>query len=236
MSGRLRQLLKRLHPEGIPWPGSVLYNALSGSRIFLQHYDLVARDVASYGPARNILDIGTGPGRLLAALRKTFPDADLVGIDVSPAMVEQARRNMKQHGWDSRMIVEVARVEALLCPDGAFDRVVSTGSIHHWKDYGLALSEIHRVLKPGGYALLYDLVRNMPKEVREEVRGSFGGFRLALLWLHSFEEPFLNVEEMEAIGKQSEFEFEGVRFTGALCCLVLRKGRPMGGSENLKQG
>jgi len=88
MSGRWwRQFVKRLHPEGIPWPGSVLYNALSSTRVFMRHYELVAHDVARYGAAERILDIGTGPGHLLSALRKTFPNTQLVGVDISPAMI-----------------------------------------------------------------------------------------------------------------------------------------------------
>lgn len=41
-------MIRRFHPEGIPWPGSALYNALSGTSIFLRHYELVAHDVAQY--------------------------------------------------------------------------------------------------------------------------------------------------------------------------------------------
>jgi len=43
------------------------------------------------------------------------------------------------------------------------------------------------------------------------------------LWLHSFEEPFLNAEQMEALGRRTDFVVKGTRFTGALCCLILRK-------------
>jgi ubiquinone/menaquinone biosynthesis C-methylase UbiE len=226
MGGYWRQFVKRLHPEGIPWPGSVLYSALSGTKIFLEHYKLVAHDIASFGAAQAILDIGTGPGQLLLALRKTLPDARLVGIDISSAMVAQAERNLETYGRDPRIEVRVAGANALPFADGTFDRVVSTGSLHHWKDPIHALSEVHRVLKADGYALLYDLVRDMPKGVYGEVRAQFGGFRLALLWLHSFEEPFLNVEEMDALGRRTDFTVKGTRFTGALCCLVLRKTPP----------
>ena len=223
MSSRWRQIMKRLHPEGIPWPGSALYNAVSSTKIFLQHYELVADEVARYGAAESILDIGTGPGHLLLALRKTLPDTELVGVDVSPAMVAQAHRNVKAHGQDPRIEVRLAAADALPFADGSFDRVISTGSLHHWKAPLRALSEAHRVLKVDGYALMYDLVRDMPKAVREDVYARFGGFRLSLLWLHSFEEPFLNAEEMESLGRRSDFAVEGTRFTGALCCLVLRK-------------
>jgi ubiquinone/menaquinone biosynthesis C-methylase UbiE len=223
MRGHWRKLIKRLHPEGIPWPGSVFYNALSGTKIFLRHYELVAQDVARCGPPQCLLDIGTGPGRLLGAIRKTLPNTELVGIDISPAMVAQAEQNTKINGQDSRINVGVADANALPFADGTFDRVVSTGSLHHWKDPLQALSEAHRVLKVNGYALLYDLVRDMPRAIREEIHAQFGAFRLALLWLHSFEEPFLNVEEMVAVGRRTDFMVEGTRFAGVFCCLILRK-------------
>ena len=223
MSSRWRTLLKRLHPEGIPWPASVAYNALSSTKIFLRHYELVAHDIASYGPVQRLLDIGTGSGQLLLALSKTLPNSELVGVDISSAMIAQAQRNVKAHGTGNHIEVQVAGANALPFPDEAFDRVVSTGSLHHWNNPVNALSESHRVLKVGGYALMYDLVRNMPKTVCEDVRGHFGRFRLALLWIHSFEEPFRTVEEMDALGGQTDFTVEGTKFIGALCCLVLKK-------------
>lgn len=223
MCSNWRQFIKQFHPEGIPWPGSLLYNAISRTAIFRQHYELVARDIAHYGTGACILDIGTGPGHLLLALQKVMPEARLVGIDISPGMVAQARRNLKKHRQDTQIEVKVADVTALPFADEAFHCVVSTGSLHHWKDSIQALSEAYRVLKPGGHALIYDLVHDMPKGVCKDIRARFGGFRLALLWLHSFEEPFLNAEEMEALGRKTDFAVEGTRFTGALCCLVLRK-------------
>lgn len=227
--------MKRLQPEGIPWPGSLVYNTISSTGIFLRHYELVAQDVAAYGAAECLLDIGTGPGHLLFALRKTLPDTKLIGIDISPAMVAQAKRNLKAYGRHSRIEVRIAGANALPFADGTFDRVVSTGSIHHWKDTVKALSEAYRVLKKDGYALVYDLVREMPKAVWEDVRNRFGSFRLALLWLHSFEEPFLNAEEMEALGRRTDFTVEGTRFTGALCCLVLRKSAAPAKNTDVKR-
>jgi ubiquinone/menaquinone biosynthesis C-methylase UbiE len=160
-------------------------------------------------------------------MRKTLPDAKLVGVDISSAMVAQAKRNIETYGQNMRIEVRVADANALPFADETFDRVISTGSLHHWKDPLQALSEAHRVLKVNGYALLYDLVRDMPKAVCEEVHARFGSFRLALLWLHSFEEPFLNAEEMDALGRRTAFVVEGTKFTGAFCCLVLRKAPPV---------
>ena len=223
ISSRIRNILKRFHPEGIPWPRSVLYNALSGTAIFRQHYELVARDAARYGKTACILDIGTGPGHLLLAMQKRLPEARLAGIDISSAMVVQALRNLNRSRQDHLVDVMAADASALPFADEAFDCVVSTGSLHHWKDPVHALSEAHRVLKAGGHALIYDLVRDMPKALCTDVRARFGSFRLVLLWLHSYEEPFLNAGEMEALGSRTNFVVEGTRFTGALCCLVLKK-------------
>ncbi len=215
--------MKRLHPEGIPWPGSLIYNAVSSSSIFRRHYELVARDVAGYGTPARILDIGTGPGYLLLAMQKVLPEARLVGVDISPAMVAQARRNLSTHSKDTPIEVRIADATALPFADQTFHCVVSTGSLHHWKDPIQALSEAHRVLTIGGQALVYDLVRDMPEAVCKDIRAQFGGFRFALLWLHSFEEPFLNVEEMETLARRTDFIVERSRFSGALCCLVLKR-------------
>lgn len=224
MSGHWQQFIKQFHPEGIPWPGSVFYNALSRTKIFLRHYELVAHDIAHYGAADIILDIGTGPGHLLLAMRKAFPDALLVGIDISRTMITQAQRNIEIYGKkDSRIEIRLAGANALPFADATFDRVVSTLSLHHWKEPIRGLSEAYRVLKVNGYALLYDLVSDMPKAVCEEVHAQFGGLRIALLWLLSFEEPFLKVEGMDALGRKTDFAVEGTKFTGALCCLILRK-------------
>lgn len=222
--GRFRQtIIKKLHPEGILWPGSVFYNALSKTRAFTQHYALVAHDVKKRCKTERILDIGTGPGHLLVALRQVLPAARLLGVDVSSAMVAQAEKNIRIGGYDYDIGVKCAPANALPFDDGSFDCVVSTGSLHHWKEPVQALSEVNRVLCAGGSALMYDLVTKMPMGVWKDVRRQFGGFWLALLWLHSFEEPFMSSEEMVALGERSDMVVAGTHFTGALCCLTLRK-------------
>jgi ubiquinone/menaquinone biosynthesis C-methylase UbiE len=169
-----------------------------------------------------ILDIGTGPGRLLLSLNQVLPHSELVGVDISPAMVAQACKTIRRAGLEKAIHLRVSSANALPFADNTFDCVVSTGSFHHWKDPAVALAEVHRVLKSNGTALMYDLVRKMPAHVRAQIRSRFGSLWHILLWLHSFEEPFLAPAEMVALGKQSEFVVVETRFVGALCCLVLR--------------
>jgi len=172
------------------------------------------------------LDIGTGPGRLLVALRRSSPELELVGVDISPAMVTTARKNMKKAGHSTVIDLGVAAAEALPFRDDSFNAVISTGSLHHWKDPLAALNEVHRVLRVGGYALVYDLVHNLPHAVAEAARHEFGAFRTRMVWLHSFEEPFYSPQDMEALVPSTLFETGQTQFVGMLCCLVLRKSTP----------
>jgi ubiquinone/menaquinone biosynthesis C-methylase UbiE len=198
---------------------------LSRSRIFERHYQWVAEDVARYCQRGRVLDVGTGPGWLLLALRQTLPDVEPVGVDISAGMVTQAARNLAQAGGSRAVEVRQAAADALPFPDDSFAAVVSTGSLHHWKNPVAGLNEIHRVLQPGGCGLMYDLVSQLPPEVRARARAEFGLVRATLFWLHSFEEPFYSPADLLALARATRFERGETRFVGVLCCLVLRKGR-----------
>ena len=75
--------------------------------------------------------------------------AALCGVDVSPSSVEEARRRLKLH--DLAANIEVIESAAVLpFEDNTFDHVHSSGVLHHVADLPRSLSEIKRVLKPGG--------------------------------------------------------------------------------------
>lgn len=221
-----RKLLKRIHPEGIPWPGTVLYNRISRSFVFQDHYRLLAQDMAAHCSEGSLLDIGTGPGWLLLRLHECCPDLRITGVDISPAMVAQAKHNVAQAGLSQVVDIQKAAADRLPFASGVFDAVVSTGSIHHWKDLGAGLAEVYRVLRPGGYGLMYDLVADTPPQVLRKLRQEYGRFRMILLRLHSLEEPFHTVEEFESLAASTPFRTGRVRFVGALCCLTLKKEPP----------
>lgn len=192
----IRRMLKKFHPEGIPFPGTILYNAVSTTDIFQRHYELIAEDIFSYCSEGNVLDIGTGPGWLLQKLYQASPKFHLTGLDVSSSMVAKAHENIKNAGLSE--YIDIKRGEAANLPfaDCSFDAVISTGSVHHWKDPTAGLNEIYRVLKYDGYALMYDLVSDTPKPVMREAARKFGRLRAFLLWLHAFEEPFYSQDSL----------------------------------------
>lgn len=220
----MNTLLKKVHPEGIPWPLCLLYNMLSQSSIFRKHYRLVAEDVKHYCRQGRLLDIGTGPGWLLASIRQTAPLLDLTGVDISEAMVKKAIANLKNlPGCHEKIDFKTAPADILPYDDENFDIVISTGSIHHWKKPVAGLNEIYRVLKKDGYALIYDIVKKYPKDVENRIKKEFGAFRWTLLCLHSFEEPFYDEDELRALALSSAFGKGTTQFIGCLCCLVLKK-------------
>lgn len=223
MLSPLRRLLKRFHPEGIPWTGTALYDVISRTDLFRHAYALMATEILLCCPEGAILDVGTGPGRLLLELVRLNPRLRLTGVDISGAMVSVARKNMDQAGLSATVRVEEASANRMPFADGTFDSVVSTGSLHHWKDPLGALNEIHRVLKPGGYALVYDLVADTPEAVLTDLGRRYGKLRTTLLWLHSFEEPFYTSGEFEELAAASLFGAGRTRFTGMLCCLMMLK-------------
>ncbi|HEY3577509.1 MAG TPA: class I SAM-dependent methyltransferase [Gaiellaceae bacterium] len=97
-------------------------------------------------PPRRVLDLGTGTGVVALALAERYPEADVVGIDLSPGMIEEARRKVPPQ-LTSRLRFEVGDASALACPDGEFDLVVLSNMI----PFG---DELARVTAPGGTLVL----------------------------------------------------------------------------------
>lgn len=218
-----RRLLKIIHPEGIPWPGTTFYNAISRSAIFRKNYELIAEDILSYCPEGTLLDIGTGPGRLLIELRRKSPLLRLTGVDSSGSMVVKARKNIVRAGLSHAIDVEVGNASFLPFHGESFHGVVSTGSFHHWKEPGKGLNEAYRVLRQKGIVLIYDLVSDTPPYVLDEVARDFGKLRALLLKVHALEEPFYTRKDLELLAQETLFKRGHTKFVGVQCCLVLRK-------------
>jgi SAM-dependent methyltransferase len=138
-------------------PSAGAYDALVAT-VLEGFYAHVAGEVAAAHPGGNLLEVGSGPGRLAVRLAREAPGMTLTGVDISNAMVERAARRAAGAGLSERVRFEVGDVAALPLSDGEFDGVVSTLSLHHWSDPASGLAEIHRVLKPDGGARIYDLV------------------------------------------------------------------------------
>jgi len=134
-----------------------------------------------------ILEIGPGPGYLSIEIAK-IGDYQIIGLDISETMTEIAKRNMQE----ARVEVEFQLGNAANMPfrDNTFDFVVSSGSLHHWKEPVKVINEVYRVLKTNGKALIGDLLDSFIMR---------WGLR------HSIKEAYTKDEIMELLSK-TEFK------------------------------
>lgn len=101
----------------------------------------------------SVLEIAIGTGRNLPLYA---PDVELTGIDISPRMLERARRRADALGRTVEL--RVGDAQALAFPDASFDTVVVTLGLCVVPDDRRAVAEVHRVLRPGGRFLLLEHV------------------------------------------------------------------------------
>lgn len=107
-------------------------------------HDAVCAEIARRPVPARIVDVGCGTGILAARLAGAFPDARVTGADLSPGMLERARRRSDSVTW-----VE-ADAQHLPFEDASFDTICCTESFHWYPDQRAALSEFRRVLDPEG--------------------------------------------------------------------------------------
>ena len=122
-------------------------HVLSGGADFLWRRR-ATRMVESWQP-RRILDLATGSGDLALAFQRRLPDATIVAADFSPEMLEVARR---------KGVRETVLADALQLPfeTSSFDCVTVAFGLRNMADWGAALGEMARVLRPGGHLLVLE--------------------------------------------------------------------------------
>jgi len=111
-----------------------------------RHVDALAAALVEVPPPRRVLDVGTGTGAAAFLAAERFPAADVLGVDLAPAMVAAARAKTSPQ-LAGRVRFVVADAAALPVPDGSCDLVVLSNMIPFF-------DELARVLAPGGTLLV----------------------------------------------------------------------------------
>ena len=115
--------------------------------------------VLAHRPVRDVVDIGTGPGQIPVLLTKSSPDLSVIGVDLSEAMLALARRNAAEAGVDNRVHFIRAEATRTCLPAHSADVVICNSALHHFTAPVSVFNEMHRLLRPGGLAVIRDLLR-----------------------------------------------------------------------------
>ena len=126
------------------------YNALIDEKPHNAYYD--RPNTLSLLPEVNeksILDAGCGPGRYAEILMDR--GADVIGLDLSPEMIQEAKSRNNDRG---QFFVHDLSEPFHMCVDGQFDLVLSALVLHSIPDWTSTIREFHRILKPGGQVIV----------------------------------------------------------------------------------
>lgn len=152
------------------------------ARTLLPVPDYRERLLALVPEGKTVVEVGLGTGGLLPALAAKA--GNVIGVDHSPAMLEEARRRLSGRGV-SGVELRLGEMTHLPLPDRAAACAVLNMVLHHAADPAAVLAEIRRVLAPGGVLALADLCRHERETAREQLADQWLGFEEAELagWL-----------------------------------------------------
>lgn len=132
--------------------------------------------VASLKKGEIVLDLGAGAGfDCFLAASKVGPKGKVIGVDMTPEMIEKARENSKRNAVKN-VEFRLGEIENLPLADNSVDVVISNCVINLSANKKRVFQEIYRVLKPGGRISISDLalLKELPKKIREDMLAYVG--------------------------------------------------------------
>ena len=119
-----------------------------------------AKAVAKSQP-KTVLDLATGTADLAIAVAKRNPQAHIIGMDISEKMLDIGKAKIKKQELENQIELCFGDAATLPFEEGSFDAITVAFGVRNFKDLEKGLSEIHRVLKPGGQAVILEF--SMPE-------------------------------------------------------------------------
>jgi len=135
-----------------------MFDSISGNYDFLNHFLSLGIDIRwrkkavkllNSGNPKLILDVATGTGDFAVETLKLNPDK-VIGVDISEGMLEVGRKKMKDRGLENLIELRSGDSENLPFEENKFDAVIVAFGVRNFENLEKGLSEMYRVLKPGG--------------------------------------------------------------------------------------
>jgi arsenite methyltransferase len=126
-------------------------------------------------PGFRVLDIGCGAGvDALVASKVVGPSGKVMGIDITPEMIQRAEANKKEIGAEN-VVFQLSRVQDLVGIDSSFDVVMSNGVLNLIPEKEDVIKAAFRLLKPGGWFFLADqfLIGPASKDLKARIQSWF---------------------------------------------------------------
>ncbi len=194
--------------RGISMEGALATWYARITRKDLSEFERLARDLAEdLSPNARVLEVAPGPGYLSIALAK-LGNFRVTGLDISQSFVRMASQNAKREGVVARFIHGSASDIPL--EDGLFDLVVCRAAFKNFSEPLKALNEMHRVLKPGGRAMIIDLRKDTSwDEIAAHVDGLQVGavnrWFMKFTFKHMLLKRAYTEEQMRTLARASDF-------------------------------
>jgi ubiquinone/menaquinone biosynthesis C-methylase UbiE len=195
--------------RGISMEGGLAAWYAKITRKDLGEFEGLAQELAKDLPANaRVLEIAPGPGYLSVALAK-LGSFKITGLDISQSFVQMASQYAKREGVVARFIHGSASDNPL--EDGWFDLIVCRAAFKNFSEPLEALNEMHRVLKPGGRAIIIDLRKDASwDEIVAYVNGLHVSRTSTWMTKFTFKHMLLKraytEEQMAALAGKSDFK------------------------------
>jgi ubiquinone/menaquinone biosynthesis C-methylase UbiE len=196
-------------------PGVLASAYEKGTRLAIDsYYSAVADQIVAHLSEGTILDIGTGPGYLPIEIAKKSSNIRIVGVDLSRKLIDMARSNASKAGLSDRLQFQLGNAGRIEFDDLSFDMVISTGMLHSLKHPAKVIQEMHRVLKAGGEAWIFDPARVSGAVDRKKWQASLNlreRFFLKLFQVSGLHKPIKTYSREEAIALIAKTDFRNYR-------------------------
>lgn len=152
-------------PSGKKSQVAQMFDSIAGKYDFLNHFLSAGTDIywrrkavgelKQLRPAR-ILDIATGTGDFAFETLRLGSEVKVTGVDISEGMLDVGRRKVRERGLGHRVELQLGDSENLPFDNNTFDAVTASFGVRNFENLQQGLTEMHRVLKPGGKMVILE--------------------------------------------------------------------------------